>query len=45
MKKSGLGKGLSALIPTAGADDAESGPAHIQTGAATVVQYSWCTSW
>ena len=25
MKKSGLGKGLSALIPTAGADDSESG--------------------
>jgi hypothetical protein len=21
------------------------GPAHIQTGAATAVQYSWCTSW
>ena len=25
MKKSGLGKGLSALIPTAGVDDSESG--------------------
>jgi hypothetical protein len=24
---------------------AERGPAHIQTGAATAVQYSWCTSW
>ena len=26
-------------------NDAERGPAHIQTGAATAVQYSWCTSW
>ena len=23
----------------------ERGPAHIQTGTATAVQYSWCTSW
>ena len=26
-------------------NDAERGPAHIQTDAATVVAYSWCTSW
>ena len=26
-------------------NDAERGPAHIQTGAATAVQYNWCTSW
>jgi hypothetical protein len=26
-------------------NDAERGPAHIQKGMATVVQYSWCTSW
>ena len=26
-------------------NDAERGPAHTQTGAATAVQYSWCTSW
>jgi hypothetical protein len=26
-------------------NDAERGPAHIQRGAATAVQYNWCTSW
>ena len=37
MKKSGLGKGLSALIPTAGADDAESGSTRDVASTATTV--------
>ena len=37
MKKSGLGKGLSALIPTAGADDDESGLTHDGVSTAATV--------